>query len=149
MDATLQALVALLIKAIPTIAIFIFLTIYLQFTYFGPIARILKERREKTEGVRELAQKAFESADKKSSELERALQIARGEINQQHEQLRRQWASEQAAELAEARRQAEGKIEAARAAIAQEVERAKSEMDMNVEALSTRIVESLTGRRAA
>jgi F0F1-type ATP synthase membrane subunit b/b' len=149
MDATLQALVALLIKAIPTIALFILLAIYLQFTYFGPVAKVLKIRREKTEGVRTLAQQAFDSADQKKSELDRALQIARGEINQEHEKLRRQWAAEQADELAQARHLAEEKIAAARVSIARDVERAKAEMDMNVEALSTSIVESLTGRRAA
>jgi F0F1-type ATP synthase membrane subunit b/b' len=149
MEATLQALVALLIKSIPTIILFAFLTVYLRVTYFGPVARILKERREKTEGVKELAQKAFESADKKSSEYERALQIARGEINQQHEALRRQWAHEQSEALAKARAQAEAKVEAARASIAAEVERAESEMDSKIEELSTSIVDLLTRRRAA
>lgn len=149
MEATLQALVALLIKAIPTIALFIFLAIYLKVVYFGPVARVLRERREKTEGVKELAQRAFESAEKKTSEFERALQLARGEINQQNEQLRRVWAQEQSEALAKARAEAEAKIESARHAIAEEVERAKAEMDMNVEDLSSSIVETLTGRRAA
>ena len=149
MEATLQALVDLLIKAIPTIAIFIFLIIYLQATYFGPIKKVLQERREKTEGVRDLAQKAFESADSKESELARALQLARAEINQQHEALRRQWSSEEADAIAVARHQAEERLAAARVAIAREVDRAKAEMDMNVEALSTSIVQALTSRRAA
>jgi F0F1-type ATP synthase membrane subunit b/b' len=149
MEATLQALVALLIKSIPTIAIFIFLVIYLRATYFNPIAKILQERREKTEGVKGLAQKAFESAEKKKSEFERAMELARGEINLEHEKLRRQWAEEQAEALAQARSKAEIKIEAARGAIAEEVERAKAEMDLNVEALSNSIIESLAGRRAA
>lgn len=149
MDATLQALVALLIKSVPTIVIFVFLAIYLQVTYFGPVAKVLKERREKTEGVKELAQRAFESADKKTSEFEHALQLARGEISQEHERLRKQWAQEQAEALAQARVQAEHKIAEARLAIADEVERAKSDMDMNVESLSTSIVEALAGRRAA
>ena len=149
MEATLQALVALLIKAIPTIALFSFLIIYLQATYFGPLAKVLKERRDKTEGVKELAQQAFESVDKKTSEFERALQLARAEIGQQNEKLRHQWLDEQEAAVAHTRALAGEKVAAARVAIADEVERAKSEMDMNVESLSTSIVESLTGRRAA
>ncbi len=149
MEATLQALVALLIKAIPTIALFSFLIIYLQATYFGPLAKVLKERREKTEGVKELAQRAFESVDKKTSEFERALQLARAEIGQQNEKLRQQWLDEQEKAVAHARAVAGQKVVAARAAIADEVERAKSEMDMNVESLSTSILESITGRRAA
>lgn len=149
MEATLQALVALLIKAIPTAFIFILLAVYLNIVYFGPVARILRERREKTEGVKELAQQAFESAEKKTSEFERALQLARVEINQQNEQLRRQWAQEQTEALDKARAEAEAKIEAGRHTVATEIERAKAEMDLSVENLSTSIVESLAGRRAA
>jgi F-type H+-transporting ATPase subunit b len=149
MEATLQALVALLIKSIPTIILFSLLVVYLQATYFGPMAKILKERREKTEGVKALAQKALESADKKTSEYERALQLARGEINQHNEQLRGQWAKEQADALAKARADAEARVAEARLTVADEVEGAKSDMDMNVEELSTGIVEVLAGRRAA
>ena len=149
MEATLQALVALLIKSIPTILIFSFLTVYLQILYFGPIAKILKIRREKTEGVSGLAQQAFESADQKTSEFERALQLARADINQEHEKQRRQWAADQVERLTAARNQADEQIKSARQAISADVERAKADMDMNVEALSTSIVKSLTGRRAA
>jgi F0F1-type ATP synthase membrane subunit b/b' len=149
MEATLQALVALLIKAIPTIALFSFLIIYLQATYFGPLAKVLKARRDKTEGVKELAQQAFESADKKTSEFERALQLARAEISKHNEDLRRHWLDEQEAAVAKARAEAGQKVLVARTAIGDEVERAKSEMDMNVESLSTSIVETITGRRAA
>lgn len=149
MEATLQALAALLIKSIPTILLFSFLIIYLQFTYFAPVARILRERREKTEGVRELAQKAIESAEKKSTEFERALQLAREEINHEHDALRRRWSQEQAEAVAKARADAEAKVDAARVTIAAEVEQAKSAMDLNVEELSTSIVELLARRRAA
>ena len=85
----------------------------------------------------------------KKLEFERALQLARQEISQQNDQLRRQWAQEQTEALEEARAQAEAKVEAAKKSIVDEVERAKSEMDMNVESLSTSIVESVAGRRAA
>src|ERR1700761_6183654 len=95
MDATLHALADLLIKAIPTGLFFIFLGVYLQKVFFKPMARILEERRKQTEGVRELAQRAFEAAEKKTSEFEHALQLARAEIHQEHEKLRQQWIQEQ------------------------------------------------------
>jgi F-type H+-transporting ATPase subunit b len=149
MDATLQALVGLLIRSIPTILIFIALVIYLNAVYFRPVARIMRERREQTEGVRKLAQEAFESADKKTEEFERALHLARIQIGQENEALRLKWTEEQRAEVEAARAEAEKKIEAARASVAEEIERTKLQMDMNVEALSTSIVESLMRRRAA
>ncbi len=149
MDATLRDLAELAIKAIPTIFFFVLLTVYLKRVYFKPIASILEERRKQTEGVRDLAQRAFEAADKKSSEFERAIQLARGEISQENEALRRQWSDEQAATIAQARAEAEKQVAEAKRQIAQEVEKAKADLSQSVENLSSQIVESLSRRRAA
>ena len=149
MDATLKALADLLLEAVPTIIFFIFLTFYLKYVFFKPLARILEERRRQTEGVRELAQRAFEEADKKSAEYEKALQIARAQIHAEHEALHRQWSEEQAKMIAQARVEADRQIQEARRQIASEVERAQAELDSRVETLSNQIVNSLIARRAA
>jgi F-type H+-transporting ATPase subunit b len=149
MDSTLQDLVALLEKSIPTILFFILLTVYLKQVFFKPMAKILEERRRQTEGVRELAQRAFEAADKKKSEFDRALDLARAQINQENEALRRQWAEEQAQVIARVRAEAGEQIEQAKREIAGEVETAKGELGAAVERLSKQIVESLSRRRAA
>jgi F-type H+-transporting ATPase subunit b len=149
MDSTLQALVALLVKSIPTIVFFILLTWYLKKVFFQPMAKILEERRKQTEGVRELAQRAFEAADKKKSEFDRALDLARAQINQDNEALRRQWTEEQAQLIARVRAEASERIEQAKQEIAGEVETAKAQLDASVERLTGQIVESLSRRRAA
>jgi F-type H+-transporting ATPase subunit b len=149
MDATLHALAGLLIKSIPTILFFIVLTLYLKRVYFRPIARILEERRQATEGVREIARRAFEAADKKTSEFEHALQIARAELHQEFEALRQKWAQEQAETIGRARTEAGRQIEDAKREIAQEADRAQSELDLRVEELSRQVVNSLLRRRAA
>jgi F-type H+-transporting ATPase subunit b len=149
MDSTLQDLVALLEKSIPTILFFILLTVYLKRVFFQPMAKILEDRRRQTEGVRELAQRAFEAADRKKSEFDRALDLARAQINQENEALRRQWAEEQAQVIARVRSEAGEQIEQAKREIAGEVETAKGELGAAVERLSTQIVESLSRRRAA
>ena len=149
MEATLKNLADLLLNAVPTIVFFLFLTFYLKYVFFKPLARILEERRRQTEEVRELARRAFEEADKKTAEFERALQIARSELHKEHETLRRQWSAEQAQVVAQARAEAELQIQQARARIASEVERAKAEVDTRVEEISSHIVNSLTARRAA
>jgi F0F1-type ATP synthase membrane subunit b/b' len=71
MEATLQGLAELLLKAVPTIIFFALLTLYLKHVFFKPLARILDERKRATEGVRQLAQQAFAAADQKSSEFQR------------------------------------------------------------------------------
>jgi F-type H+-transporting ATPase subunit b len=149
MDSTLKALADLLVEAVPTIFFFILLTVYLKYVFFKPMARVLDERRKQTEGVRELAQRAFDEADKKTSEFERALQLARAQINQENEALRRQWSEEQMQAIAKSRAEAAQHIEEAKHQIAQEVEKAKGELDISVDRLSAQIVETLLRRRAA
>lgn len=149
MDATLHALVGLLVKSIPTIIFFIVLTFYLNYVFFKPIANILEQRKKATEGVRELANRAFEAAGKKTSEFEHALQIARTELHQENEALRQKWAQEQAQAIAGARTEAGRQIEDAKHQIAQEAERAQAELDTRVDQLSEQIVNSLLRRRAA
>lgn len=149
MDETLRALGDLLVKAVPTILFFIVLTLYLRAVLFRPLARILEERRKATEGVRDLAQRAFEAADRKTSEFEHALQMARAELHQEHEALRRRWTEEQEQEVAKARAEADRQIEEAKSQIAHEVERAQADLNANVELLSRQMVSSLLKRRAA
>lgn len=149
MEATLHSLADLLVKAIPTIIFFALLTVYLKHVFFRPLARILEERKQATEGVRRLAEQAFAAADKKTSEFERALQLARAELEQEHEALRRAWTDEQVEAIAKAREEADRTIHQAKQAIADEVKRAEAELDANIGSMSERIVDSLLRRRAA
>lgn len=149
MDATLHALASLLIKSIPTVIFFVVLTFYLKYVLFRPLARILEERKRATEGVRDIARRAFEAADKKTSEFEHALAIARAELHQEHEALRQKWAQEQAAAIAKARAEADQAIQNAKLQIAQEVARAQGELYARVDQLGEQIVNSLLRRRAA
>lgn len=149
MEATLQSLGELLLKAVPTIIFFALLTVYLKHVFFKPLARILDERKQATEGVRKLAQQAFAAADQKASEFERALQLARAEIEQEHEALRRAWTDEQVEAIRIARVEADQTILEAKQQIAGETQRAQSELDATVESLSDQIVSSVLRRRAA
>jgi F-type H+-transporting ATPase subunit b len=149
MDATLQALAALLFQSIPTIVFFVFLAIYLKYMFFKPMEKLLEQRRKETEGVRDIAKRAFEEADKKTSEFERAIQLARIEIAKENEVLRRRWLEEQAQIVADARADAARHIERAKFRTTHEIEHAKSEMDTAIDRLSTQIMETLARRSAA
>jgi F-type H+-transporting ATPase subunit b len=149
MDSTLKALGDLLLEAVPTIIFFLFLAWYLKRVFFIPLARILEERRKAVEGVKDFAQKAFEAADKKQSEFERALELARAEIYKEQEKIRRQWSEEQAHEIERARTDVGKQIEQARGQIAAEAQRAQDELKNRIDGLSENIVNSLLTRRAA
>jgi len=149
MEATLHQLADLLLKAVPTIIFFALLTVYLKHVFFNPLARVLDERKKATEGVRQIAQNAFAAADQKASEFQRALQLARAEMEQEHEALRRRWTDEQMETIRKARAEADQTILQARQQIADEVRRAEAELKASVTSLSDRIVSSLLRRRAA
>lgn len=149
MESTLKALADLLLEAVPTILFFIVLAWYLKRVFFKPMAALLEERRKATEGVRALAQQASEAADQKQSEFERALQVARHQMWDEHEKLRRQWSDEQTQEIGAAREQVSKEIEAARAEIAAAANQAQSELQGNIDGLSESIVNSLLRRKAA
>ena len=149
MDATLKALADLLLQAVPTIIFFIFVAAFLKQVYFKPMARLLEERRKATEGVRELAKRAFEEADRKTSEFEKALELARAEIHKEHEALRRQWSEEQTKAIADTRAEVDRQIQDARRMIGQEAERAQAQLDSEIERLSESIVDSLLRQKAA
>jgi F-type H+-transporting ATPase subunit b len=149
MQDTLQSLGDLMLKSVPTIFFFIVLTVYLKQVFFKPMRQILDERKRATEGVRELARKAFEAAEQKNSEFEHALQIARAELHREREALRRRWADEQVEQIAQARAEADAKIEQAKQEIDQEVRRAEAELETRVQGLGEDIVRALLARRAA
>lgn len=149
MQETLHQLAHLLLESVPTIVIFVGLTFYLQRVFFRPMRRLLEERKRATEGVRELARKAFEAADNKSSEFEQALQIARAELLREREMLRRRWAAEQVEHIAKARAEADAKIAEAKRQTEEEMRKAEAELKARVQDLGEDIVRTLLTRRAA
>ncbi|HEX7362198.1 MAG TPA: ATP synthase F0 subunit B [Bryobacteraceae bacterium] len=149
MQETARELAHLLLKSVPTIIFFLGLIAYLNYIFFRPMKRMLEERKQSTEGVRELARQAFEAAERKNSEFEQALQIARAELHREREVLHRRWAAEQVEQIAKARAEADARIEQAKHETDEEVRRAQAELESRVQSLGEDIVHALLARRAA
>jgi F-type H+-transporting ATPase subunit b len=149
MQDTLRELLNLLIAAVPTMLLLAFLTVYLNVMLFKPIARIQEERKRATGGARELAQRAYEAAQKKNSEYVSALEAARAQIRKEQEGLRHQWAGEQSAALEKVRGECETQIKDARQEMLLQVEQQKANCQEVAESLSECVVETLLERRAA
>src|SRR5579863_2770786 len=116
MDLILHQLAALLLKAIPTFLLVLILHFYLKFVFFKPMAKVLQQRYEATEGARKLAEQSLLQAAEKTSQYEAALRDARSEIYRTQEQIHKQLQEREAAELAAARQQAGAAIQQAKAA---------------------------------
>ena len=149
MDAILRDLGGILLRAVPTFLLVIFLHFYLKGVFFGPMQQVLRKRYEATEGARKLAEKSLERASQKAAEFEAAMRAAKGEVYHAQEQLHKQLQEQQAEAILAARKQANALVAQAKADVARDVEAAKAGLARESERLADQIAESILRRSAA
>ena len=137
----------LLLKAVPTIVLVVFLYFFMKSMLFDPLAKVLAEREAKTAGARDSAAASLKRADEKAAALESSLRDAKGELYKEQEATRRQWLDDQSGQLKDARTKAEAMIGAAKTDIAAQSESAKASLAAQSEALADHIAKSLLENR--
>ena len=136
MDAALKkAIGELLLSAVPTIIMFGILYLSYRFLVHNPLARVLAERRSKTEGTVAKAQADVAAADSKTKAYEERLREARMGIFKAQEARRKQLLDARTAAIAEARAAADAKVKAEKGEIEKEVVTAKAGLQAQVELL--------------
>jgi F-type H+-transporting ATPase subunit b len=149
MEETLQQLRILLLGSVPTIFLFLLIVICYRVLVYGPLTRVLKERRERTEGAIEQANAAAAAAAAKTQEYEAQLREARGKIFAARQARQLQWAKEKDAAVAEAHEAAHRQIQEAKDALAKQAGVARQSMEGSIEQLAGEILDAiLPGRRA-
>jgi len=149
MEQTLQSLGGILLKSIPTIVFLIILHFYLKAVLFGPLDRILKQRRELTEGARKVAQDSLAAAARKADEYEAKLRDARAVVYKEQEEMRKRWLEEQGDEVTQARTRMEASVKTAREALAADAAAAQASLKDASSTLADQIAETVLGRRSA
>jgi len=149
MEATLQALGQILLRAVPTFFLVIFLHFYLKNVFFKPFQKVLRQRYEASEGARKVAEQSLERAAAKAAEYEAALRKARGEVYEAQDKMHKQLQEQQESELHSARKQADAAVARARAELANDVEAAKDGLARESELLANQITEAILRRSAA
>ena len=149
MDATLHALGGILLKAVPTFLLVVFLNFYLKKMFFKPLEKTLEKRYEATEGARKQAEAALARAAARTAEYEAAMRAARAEVYQAQEQLHKRLEERQAAEIHAARERTEDIVRKAKGDLAADAERAKAALAQQSETLANQITESILRRSAA
>ncbi len=149
MEATLQALGRILLNALPTFFILLFLFVYLQQMFFNPLRKTLAQRFAASEGAQIAAKQSLERAAVQVAEYQRTLQSARVESYKQQEAAFQQIAAENAGRAAEARKQAEAKVEQAKTQMDAEVSDAKETLSSQSEQLAERITDVILQGQAA
>jgi F-type H+-transporting ATPase subunit b len=148
MDATLQALGGILLKAIPTVILLVLLNLYLRWIFFRPLEAVLKKRKEATEGARAAADASLKRATEKTAEYEAKLREARAGIYQEQEQVRRRWVEEHSKRLEEARNSTHELVRQAREDIEQQAAAAKKDLSVTAGELADEIARTLLAGRA-
>ncbi len=149
MDETLRQLGGILLRAVPTFILVVLLHFYLKFIFFKPLARVLRQRYDATEGARKLAEASLAKASEKAAEYEAALRAARAETYKELEQLRRQLQDDRAVAVREARASAEAAVSQAKATLAAEVADLKKSLEAESDTLADRIADKVLRGRAA
>jgi F-type H+-transporting ATPase subunit b len=140
MQEVVQQLGALLLGAVPTILLFLVLVLAYQFLVQGPLTATLKERRARTEGAIEDAQKAIALAEARADEYADKLRQARAEVYKVREQRVKQRGAERDATLDAARKVASLKVSQARAELDAEAAHARLSLQATAGDLANRVV---------
>ena len=148
MEQTLQALGGILLKAIPTVILLLILHAYLRAVLFAPLAKILKQREELTDGARKAADQSLAAAEAKAAEYEAKLRDARGVVYKELEDTRRRWLEDQSAQLAQTRSSADAAVEKAKEELAAETAVARASLSQTSSTLADQIAASLLAGRA-
>jgi F-type H+-transporting ATPase subunit b len=143
MQQILTQIGALLVGSIPTALLFLVLVMAYQMLVQGPLTKTLKERRARTEGAVEDAQKAIAKAEAQAAEYAAKLREARVEVYKIREARLKQWNAERDTALEAARKVASQKVVQARAEIDAEVAQARLAMQATAGELASQVVRAI------
>jgi len=143
MQEIIQQVGNFLLGAIPTMVLFVVLVLAYQFLVQGPLSAALKQRRARTVGAIEDAQKAIALADERAGEYAAKLRQARSEVFKVREQRQKQWAAERDAALDVARKAASLKVSQARAELEAEAAQARQSIEAAAGDLASQVVRAV------
>ena len=143
MQEIVQQVEALLLGAVPTVLLFIVLVLAYQFLVQGPLTATLKQRRARTEGAIEDAQKAIALAEARAAEYEAKLRQARAEVYKVREQRVKQGNAERDAALDAAHKVAGLKVSQAKAELEAEASAARRSIQASAGELANQVVRAV------
>jgi F-type H+-transporting ATPase subunit b len=149
MNETLHQLGGLLLGSVPTIFLFLVLVILYRLLVYGPLMRVLSERRARTEGAIEQANAATAAAAAKTQEYEAQLRAARSKIFQARQQKLQQWTLERDRTVAEAHEAAQRQVEEAKAALQAQGKAAHRTLEGSIDELAAEILRAVLPKGSA
>ena len=148
MQEIIQQVETLLLGAVPTVFLFTVLVLCYQFLVQRPLTATLKERRARTDGAVEEAQKAIAKAEASAQQYADRLRQARAEVVKARELRLKQWSAERDTALEAARKAAGEKVGQAKAELDTQAAQAKLAIQASAGELANQVVRAVLPQAA-
>jgi F-type H+-transporting ATPase subunit b len=133
----------LFLAAVPTVILVFLFYLFLRWSFFAPIERVLSERHKRAAGARQEAEATRAAVQEKLRAYNEALRKARGEVFVEQEAARRRVLEERLAAVTAARSAAQLELQAAKKVLAAEVEAARVQLEQSSGVLAGEIAETI------
>ena len=133
----------LFLAAVPTVIIVFLFYLFLRWSFFKPMERVLSERHKRAEGARTEAESMRAAVREKLHDYREALKKARAEIFAEQEATRRHALDERQAAINAARASAQNELQMRKKALDAEVDAARAQLEESGAALAGEIAEAI------
>ena len=137
----------LFLQAVPTVIIVFLFYLFLRWSFFQPMQRVLAERSKRAEGSQREAEATRAAVREKLAQYNESLRKARAEIFAEQESLRRKTLEDRQASINAVRARAQKTLQEAKLAISKDVTAAQAELERTGEALANDIAETILAGR--
>jgi F0F1-type ATP synthase membrane subunit b/b' len=133
----------LFLAAVPTVIIVFLFYLFMRWSFFMPMERVLSERHKRAEGARVEAESSRVAANEKQRVYADTIKKARVEVFAEQESQRRRTLDERQAAISTARTAAQTALQEAKKEIAAEVKAARAELERSKDTLANDIAEAV------
>ncbi len=133
----------LFLAAVPTVIIVFLFYLFMRWSFFVPIERVLTERHKRAEGARQEAEASRVAVQEKLRTYNETMRKTRGEMFASQEAARRIVLDERQAAVSAARAAAQHNLQEAKKALAAEVEAAHAQLQQSTNVLASEIAEAI------
>jgi len=137
----------LFLAAVPTVIIVFLFYLFMSWSFFKPMQRVLSERRKRAEGARVEAEASRVAAHEKLRSYNETVKKARVEIFAEQESKRRRTLEERQATINAARATAQSALQEAKKGIAADVQAARAELELSKDTLANDIAQAILAGR--
>jgi len=133
----------LFLAAVPTVIIVFLFYLFMRWSFFKPMERVLSERHKRAEGARIEAEASRVATHEKQRFYSDTVKKARTEVFAEQESLRRRTLDERQATINTARVAAQTALQEAKKGIAADVKAARAELERSKDTLANDIAEAI------